>query len=197
MTAPAPITDHIDQALEKLIDYYKRKPRFAAWVAAHVRRWQEVEDCAQELKAAWDVDTCDLTRLRILAKIVGQAEIGTIEQFRMLVKVRIAVNRSRGKVSDIRQVADALIGAHTYHEPGNANIVVRAVEPLVAPVDPNLAAKLLRETKSAGVGLQLVYPTHKTLRFRYSSAANPITNQDTGFDTVTDSVARGRYSAVA
>ncbi len=161
MTAPAPITDHIDQALGKLIMRFQGKPRFAAWVAARVRQVQKLEDAIQVVIGSRDVDTCDETRLEIIGKIVGQPRRGTtLEQFRMYVKARIKVNRSRGRIRDLKQIATMLVGPVTYWEGAPAYFQIEASTP-IDPVlsDPNVAAELLREAKAAGVGMGFVYNT--------------------------------------
>jgi hypothetical protein len=173
-----PIENHIDQALAKTIARFKNKPRFAAWCAAHLRRWQELESVFWDIIDSRDVDTCDETRLVLLGKIVGQARIGTLEQFRIYVKARISVNRSRGRVADVVKVARLLLGGVSYSEPSAHFIRISHPDALDLSVhDPNTIATLLRETKSAGVGLHLIYsgqaPANR-MRFSYTStASNP------------------------
>jgi hypothetical protein len=109
-----PITDHVAQAVAKLTTEF-RKPRFAQMVASHVRPWQDLEDAAWEVYNAWDADTCDEARLNILAAIVGQPKVGaTVDEFRLYVKARAAVNRSNGKTLTVVRIARALFGTVTY-----------------------------------------------------------------------------------
>ena len=151
-----PITDHTDQALGKLISRFQRRPRFAAWVASDVDQVQDIEDAAWIVNAAWDVDTCDETRLRILGAIVGQPPLGTVEQYRTYIKARIKINRSRGRIVEILQIARLLLGPVVYDEPGEAYFYLEATN-AIGDLDANTAASLLREAKAAGVGFHLIY----------------------------------------
>lgn len=151
-----PITDHVEQALAKLISRYQRKPRFAAWCASHVRRVQELEDACWAFVNSLDVDTADLTRLTLLGKIVGQTPLGTLDQFRLYVKARILVNQSDGKAPTLIKIANVLVGDVVYTEPGTAAINVEATEP-IGTRDPDVSVSMLRSAKLGGVRLNLVF----------------------------------------
>lgn len=174
MTLPK-IPNHIDQGLSKLTSGYARKPRYAAWCASHLGQVQDLEDARDEHAAAFDVDTCDLPRLRLLGKIVGQTEVGTLEQFRLYVKTRILVNRSDGKAPRMIKIARILVGDISYRE-GGAHISVTAIEP-IGDRDPNISAALLREAKSGGVGFDLVFSeVPRVARFKFASGTSSISN---------------------
>lgn len=153
--ALTPITNHVDQALSKLIDRYKGKPRFAAWCASHVHQVQLAEDAILGLLTLLDVDSADEARLKLLGKIVGQAQRGTLDQFRLYIKARIATNRSLGRAPDVIRVALLLLGEIEYRE-GACNIVVECDEP-IGIRDPSASYEILDEARAAGVGLRLVY----------------------------------------
>jgi hypothetical protein len=165
-----PITNHIDQGLQRLIDRYKNKPRFAAWCASHLRQVQKLEDAAQDLLAALDVDTADETRLKLLGKIVGQPQRGTLDQFRLYVKTRIAANRSRGTAPDVLRVAHLLLGSVRYTE-GGAHIEIEALEP-IGFRDPDASVEFLRDAKAAGVSLNLVFSEAPSAGFRFCSGSS-------------------------
>jgi hypothetical protein len=155
-----PITNHIEQALSKLVSRYKNKPKFYAWIASAVRQIQKLEDATWIQINNRDVDTCDEPRLRLLAKIVGQDFLGaTLDEFRLYVKVRILVNRSRGMLPDLLRISKLLFGPTSFEEPGNAHLILTAETPVTGPVNPNIAAAFLRDAKAAGVGLSVIYST--------------------------------------
>lgn len=164
-----PITDHLGEGLSRLIDRYKNKPRFAAWCASHLRQVQKLEDAAQALKASIDVDTADETRLKLLGKIVGQPQRGTLEQFRLYVKTRIAANRSRGTAPDLIHVAVLLLGAIRYEE-GGAHVNITALEP-IGTKDPDTTVEFLRDAKAGGVGLNLVFSPDLPNAFWFASGS--------------------------
>jgi hypothetical protein len=153
-----PITDHVQQALGKLITRYKNKPRFAAWVASHVRQVQLLEDAAWQVIDSRDVDTCDETRLRLIAKLVGQPVRGTLEQLRLYVQVRILVNRSNGRIPTVLKIARLLLGDVAFSWGPPAHYTIEMLEALDGR-DPNYSAELIRDATLAGVGVDLVYNT--------------------------------------
>lgn len=156
MTLPAPITDHAAQALAKFTTPFKGRPRFAAWCTSQVNRVQETEDMLQAFLRAFDLDTCDLPRLMIIAKIVGQTPVGTLETFRRMVKARIQVNRTDTTAPTLIRIAMLLTGGPVYYSDGGCAIWIEALTPLPADVDPTLLVSMLREAKMAGVQLNLL-----------------------------------------
>lgn len=102
-----------------------------------------------------DVDTADLTRLTLLGKLVGQTPIGTLEQFRLYVKVRVLVNRSNGSAPALIRIARILLGDifYTYYQP--ARITIETLTPLGVR-DPVYSTVLLRAAKKGGDAFQLI-----------------------------------------
>lgn len=154
--ALTPITNHIQQGLGKLIERYKRKPRFAMWCATHLWQVQKIEDSVAAFKAALDVDTCDLTRLRLFGKIVGQTEVGTIEQFRLYVKARILVNKSDGRTPTIIRIARVLLGDVRFTNWGGGAFEIEALDP-IGIRDPDVTKELLDSARAGGVQFKLVF----------------------------------------
>ena len=157
MTA-TPITDHVDQGLGKLIQRFKGKPRFASWCKSHLNQVQLLEDACWAFLDSLDLDTADLPRLTLLGKIVGQPVVGTLEQFRLYVKVRVLVNRSRGTAPNLIKIARILLGDIRFTAYQPARITIEALTPL-AGRDPVYSVLLLREAKLAGVALNLITQT--------------------------------------
>lgn len=189
-----PTTDHIRQALGKLISRFQGRPRFAALVACNVNQTQLLEDAIWGVIDSRDVDTCDETRLKLLAKIVGQPIVGTVEQLRTYVKVRVLVNRSRGRAPELLKIARILLGSVAYFE-GSAHMIIEALEALGGR-DPNTAAALLRDAKTGGVGLTVVYsPASQDDSFVYSSALGDVPGD--GLGSSTDASTGGVIAAIA
>ena len=154
--ALTPITDHIQQGLAKLIERYKRKPRFAMWCATHLWQVQKIEDSVATFKSSLDVDTCDLTRLRLFGKIVGQTELGTLEQFRLYVKARILVNKSDGRSPTLIKIARVLLGDIRFTNWGGGAFEIEALDP-IGIRDPDVSAELLNSARAGGVRFQLLF----------------------------------------
>jgi hypothetical protein len=193
-----PIQDHVRQALAKLIQRFRDKPLFAAWVASHVQQIQDLEDAAWQVIGSRDVDTCDETRLRLLAKLVGQPVRGTLEQLRLFVKVRILVNRSNGSHPTILKIARTLLGSIIYTPGVLAEYSVEMTEAL-GDRDIVYSAELLRDATLAGVGMQLIYSpaeTEDSFMFCYLEA-DASTNPTQGFEYADGLGAGGVLAAVA
>lgn len=156
MSTPGFIANHVQQALDKLITPYKNKPRFAAWCTSFLNGWQELEFALQLYRVSFDVDTCDLPRLTILGKLVGQTPVGTLETFRQLVKARIAVNRTDTSATTLIKIARLLLGGDVWFREGDCAIYIESRAPLPSDVDGAMLALLLRQAKMAGVGLTLL-----------------------------------------
>lgn len=181
------ITEHIDQAFAKLLEQYRGKPRFLALQASYVGQIQELEDVIWDVLGAFDVDTCDLLRLKILGKRVGQVYRGeAVNDYRRYVKARILINRSHGHADEIIEIAELVLDglALTYDEFYPAAIVMGATDTDASGADPALAVEMLREGKAAGVGFQFVWG--RSAAFKFSATSTPNTTTSVGLgSTVT------------
>lgn len=153
------IQRHFGQAIVKLVPPLWGKPVVAALLASYVKRVQELEDDAWEVLEAFDVRTCDATRLAILGRIVGQSNLGwDTETYRAVIKARIAANRSHGREQDLVTVillATGISGTIGVEAVGFANLMITLPG---AVSDEGLVALrfLLPKTRAAGVGMQLL-----------------------------------------
>lgn len=169
------IERHFGEAIVSLIPPFFGKPVIAALLRSYIRRVQELEDDAFEVLSAFDVNTCDETRLKVLAKIVGVSNLGwDLETFRAVVRARIATNRSHGREDDIINVL-RLITTST------APITLRAMSPATLRIDmgesvsaTHMAAVSFLLPKARGAGIQQQFlnppPTAPTTALTFASA---------------------------
>jgi hypothetical protein len=153
---PAYIPDHVVQAFQKLTTPFKGRPRFAAWCRSVLNRTQELEDMLQVFLESFDLDTCDLPRLTLIGKIVGQTPVGSLETFRRLVKVRILVNRTDTTAPTLIKIAKLLTGSEVYYSDGDCAILIESRSALPGDVDPAILVAFLRAAKMGGVRLDLI-----------------------------------------
>jgi hypothetical protein len=177
-----PITDHVDQGLGKLIQRFKGRPRFASWCASHLKQAQLLEDACWKFLNSIDIDTADMPRLTLLGKIVGQPVVGSLEQFRLYVKVRVLVNRSSGTAPNLIKIARILLGDIYFRTYQPARIVIEA-QTALAGRDPVYSVLLLREAKLAGVALNLVAQT-QTDAFMPCAGGTPLVDAAHGLARV-------------
>jgi hypothetical protein len=154
-----PISDHFRLALVKLVPPFWGKPVIAALLRSYINRVQAFEDDCNAVAAAFDINTCDATRLAVLGRVVGQPNQGwTTETYRAVVRAKIATNRSAGTENDLVNVVRL---ASSSTDP----IGVTSVSPATVLLeifgaisdDANEALLfLLPRTRSAGVRLHYV-----------------------------------------
>lgn len=105
---------------------------------------------------SWDVDTCDLPRLTILGKRVGQTPVGGLETFRRLVKARILVNRSDGTGPTLIRIAKLLFSTDVWYTEGDCEIEIEARAGVSSDVDIGILVSMLRLAKMGGVRLRAI-----------------------------------------
>lgn len=106
MSLPAKETQHLAQARALLIEQFKNRAVIDGFLQSYVNRVQELED------AIWDVidkrilDVAVDAQLDSLGSIVGELRLGrSDDDFRAAVRLRIRVNRSKGRAVDVLDVA--------------------------------------------------------------------------------------------
>jgi len=153
------VANHEEVATRKLAPPFWGKP-FVAWVLiAFIREIQNLEDTFWDILESRTIENADLTRLKVLGKIVGQPRHGfDTESYRLLIEARGLANVSRGRASDLLAVLTLLVGEGQFilFAIGNATLYVTAL----LPVDDNgvaMVAEILPDTRSGGVGLHFLY----------------------------------------
>lgn len=139
---------------------YWGKPRLASLLRSYLRECQTIEDLCWELFACADVATAPEWALLLLGKLIGQARHGLdLEQFRLAVQARALANRSSGLLSDLFAVLDLILGDsidYSIVEPGNATLLVTALDPLEAS-SVEVVEEVLPFARAGGVALNFYY----------------------------------------
>lgn len=154
------IRDHEEVSARELAPPYWGKPNVAAVLLSFVREIQTLEDTLWEMLELRTIENADLTRLKVLGKIVGQPRLGfDEEQYRTLIQARARANVSKGTARDLREVLTVLLGdasAFNMTEGGNATLYVSSLEPLTE-TEVAMVNEILPDTRAAGVGLQFLW----------------------------------------
>ncbi len=155
----ARIERHFGEGLVALVPPLWGKPVIAAVLRSYLNRVQELEDDIFEVLGAFDINTCDSTRLNVLGRIVGQSNLGWgLETYRNVVRARIAANRSHGREDDliaVLQLAGGVApGAATITQHTPATVTITLADPITDDAAEALDF-LLPVTRSAGVQLHL------------------------------------------
>jgi hypothetical protein len=156
------IDRHFGEALTALVPPFWGKPVIAALLRSYINRVQELEDDIFQVLGAYDINTCDATRLAVLGRIVGQSNLGwDLETYRAIVRARIATNRSHGTEDDIINVLRLITGSTApilVYPLVPATIAVEMGEP-VSDEHMVAIAFLLPKARGAGIRLNFVAPT--------------------------------------
>lgn len=174
-----------------------RKPRMQALLRSWLVQVQECENAAWDLFAQRFLRDAKADQLDGWGRLVLEPRLGEADEpYRVRIRVRIAVNRSRGNLRDLRAVASLAIGHESFRFwSGSKAIVLYVFEPVAtAATGPMLRAWFAR-AKAAGESFALVRsPSTPALRLR--SKSDPIPGPGEGLGTKTNASLGGRISGV-
>lgn len=106
---PEQITNHEDEALELLTGAFKEKAVIEGLVKVHARRMQALEDVIYQVMNGFLLDNAVGVQLDALGSIVKEPRRGRIDaRYRKAIRVRIRVNRSKGRTIDMVAVVKLL-----------------------------------------------------------------------------------------
>lgn len=163
--------NHIAEGLLKFAAPFWGKPRWAALFVAIAREIQELENMFWDVISKRMLDNATGAQLRVLGRIVGQADPGLGEDvFRMLIRVRIRINRSVGLLRDLLEVLQLMgvEGTVAPAWPAKVRLDCGAI-----PLPPDLFRALLEETLAGGVGIVIVLGDEDGFEFQDDGSADP------------------------
>lgn len=164
------IETHVEQSLELLPGQF-RKPVIEALVRAFARQVQKIEDVLWYL-ASITIANAEGVWLDELAALVGVSR-GALDDtdLRGLVSSAVLANRSDGTLTALHAVLGSLgLGAYTVTEDVASFYIDVATPPTLSP---ELLASVLRRTRAAGIGGQLVYAPAGSSGDIFTFATNP------------------------
>lgn len=151
-----PVTDHVERGTSLLIEQYRGRPRIESLLRSYLLQVQELSDATWDVMVSRLIDDATGEQLTVLSRLVGEnVRLGDDEAQRVLVRARIAVNRSNGHGDDILRVATLLLGDKpwSYAETYPASILIETFEAERA----ESVATLLRLALAGGVGFGYHY----------------------------------------
>lgn len=137
---------------------------------------QDVEDALSQLLVDRAVDTAIGTQLDVIGKIVGEARDGrTDDLYRLLVRARIAANRSTGITEHVIRVADLVVyddaAEFVVTTEGPAAYTIRVDDVVITNDIADILIGLLRDATSAGVrAISKTGTTAQATRFAFDGA---------------------------
>lgn len=161
MSLPEYEPQHVEQGVISLVPAFWGRPRIAALLAAFLDQIQVLEDELFEIIESRELPVADLTRLKVLGKIVGQPRFGlSLEAYRTTIQARALANVSKGRAYDVFAALNVLLGEGTWSlfEVGDATLLLSTVDVITAEEVKTLEL-VLPDVRAAGVGFQLVFAT--------------------------------------
>jgi len=166
--------EHVNQAVARLIQQYRDKPRMEALIAIYSRQVQDLEDALWQLATERFADTAIGAQLDVLGIIVGQERQGLgDDDYRALIAARIAANNSEGTAPDIYKVALAALGGAgnvriEFKPP--ASFIVYFEDPI--PFADEIINDLIQDARAAGCRAVVIAAQQATNQARFSAAAD-------------------------
>jgi hypothetical protein len=158
----AQILDHGTDAVNHLIPDYDRKPRVEAFLFAAGAQLTQVEAQLVELHRMKSLDYASGIFVDILGDIVGEPRKGrTDDEYKRYIRIRILVNRSKGKIGDLYAIALLALSGNTIviNEYYPKTIEVVALDDIGTLV-PSDFIEYLKAAKPAGTQIKFGY-THE------------------------------------
>lgn len=165
------INDHAARAIGRLIHELKDSVSHQGVLNALGTQVQELEDAFQPLLALLVIDTSSNVQLDLIGAILGAPREGRDDtRYKLRLKAQIIINQSSGTLQEIHDVLSlAIPGSNPdVQDIGEAAALASMYGVLIA--DPTETQKLVRETKAAGVTMQVYYqPASDALTFCFDT----------------------------
>lgn len=196
MTTPIHNTQIVAQGLARLTSAFTTQPAIRAWLAVCLQPWQDLEDAAFQvltMRFLATATTYSLPATNVafdtIGALVGQPRSGLSDSdYKSIIYLRIAVNRSTGRTTDWSNFGAILLRAGA----GGPVSFYEAMAGLFFGVwdenlNPQLVAQTLAQAVPSGVYGIFAYSTWPDGNdFEWADVNNPST---TGQGTFGDSVA--------
>lgn len=110
------ILDHTAQAIDRLLEQYKGKPRMEGLLTALVQEWQNIEDVLFGLPDDLKIATAVGIQLDLIGTIVIQERLGFSDDiYRALLQAKVGENVSKSTPENVIDVVKLLTGSNLVH----------------------------------------------------------------------------------
>lgn len=160
------ITTHAEDALDRLAEQYRGKPKIKSLLDSLCEQVQSTEDALWQLLTETTVDTAVGDALDVLGKIVGERRDGAADaDYRIRVRARIRANLSNGTVEDVLAVLRALLGSSagaatiSWVDRYPAMFEARISGVAIPAGQVMIYVRFIRDSKAGGVGAHFGWQT--------------------------------------
>ena len=185
--------NHVEVGLDYVLWQYKHCPRFLSYLEALLTAMQSIEDLAQDVRAAFNVEIAEGAQLDRLGAITGVYRPGEItdDEYRPYIQLQLKINRCTSKPDEILQIME-FCGAPPWlveTPPAAAWIEQMGI------VYVEFARDVLTKIKPAGVRIDLVYSTYEE-GFRFGNYDAAVVSTAEGWSSVYATATGGRWMGV-
>lgn len=176
---------HVEEIDDLLIEFFKEKPVFKAWLTTYVNQVQDLEDAYWYLYINRWIENAEGLQLDNLGDLVNEERNGLVDvDYRIRLRVRIRLNYSSGTDRDIIESFALLFSDVTppisLIESFPAGLIVKLNEYIVG--SPFVMASVLQDARGGGIDAQLWYHYQdEDESFQTSADAAPVTGSSQGF----------------
>ncbi|RLC39290.1 hypothetical protein DRH27_00130 [Candidatus Falkowbacteria bacterium] len=151
------IPNHVERALNLLVEQFTDREQLKAAAAIFVKETQNIEDVLSTLKLLKDLDTQTGDQLDMIGELVGEERnFRTDDNYREAIRLRIFVNKSSGEPETIIEAFQAIMNPTEMHlrEIGNATLLINFKSVFTPPSDLRERIELIA---SSGVKIILTW----------------------------------------
>lgn len=193
---------HTQQALSRLIEFWKTKPNLRALLADYIDEIQEAENMLWDVIVKRLIAYAEFSQLDVLGKLVGETRDGrTDAQYRVRINARIAINNSRGRAPDIIRILRLLYAERfRFSEDGVAQFRIEYLTPLANTAGYLELPGIVSEARIGGVGAKIIFALDANQSLFWNSDYGGITqlsNNVWGSDYGPDIYGRWAYDTKA
>lgn len=181
-------TTHAEDAIARLIEQYKGKPRIEAFIQALADRVQDLEDTLYDIFFESAIANATGTQLDDIGDIVGQQRQGMLDaEYRTFVRARIKANRSSGRIEELIEILRLILDGQTV--PPATAIRARDAYPAGVALEADgvtsntliIWRDFLNGAKSAGVRCHFVSNSEEEDAFLADDSEGSLSLADTHF----------------
>ena len=200
MSDPTLVTDHVGEALAKLLIQFRGQPHLQQILSSYVVQIQELEAVFISLIDERYVLTAVGAQLDGVGRLVGETRQGRDDDdYRIAIIGKIELNRSNGLVEDIIALFLLLLPSHTVtFSRGVKASFILAINEALPPSDPSPAAldAQLQRFKGGGIRAHLLHSGFDdSLGFTFATGSTPEVDALKGFSDVAGSTG-GHFASV-
>lgn len=184
MSLPTKNENHLAEARALIIDQFKGRPRIDGVLRSWVGRVQELETAIFDVIDARILDTATNAQLESLGSLVGEKRLGRSDaDFRQAIRLRIRVNRSKGRTVDVLDVATLAAAPErvTYEEYAQLQF---SVEIYNRPGERYVAELLSKTRPATSNGILISSDLALSSLLAFDDAVSPIAGIETFSDAV-------------